>query len=334
MSRQVRMSEAWRPGKVNIHRAGKRLAAAPAERLPGLYDPGQRAQLVRRRLHRQPPQGEVAPYRRGRPAHSREPRAPRRRRRRPADGRRRRHHGADPARVLRREAASGSASPCRRRATTRQPHLHAAATRRCARQDRSRRRGDHRATRARASRLARRARRQCLSVARAVIAVEPCHRQVFIGRGPEVPDEEDSSGASISCARSSRRAFSRNSADSRRFLRRLDVLPDDRLQGHVPVLPARRLLRRPARRAVPARRSPSSTSASRPTPFRPGVSPIPTGWWRTTARSTPCAATSTGWRRARPASIPSFSATTSRSSGRFPMKASRTPPASTTRSSS
>ena len=39
MSRQVRMSEAWRPGKVNMHRAGKRLAAAPAERLPGLYDP-------------------------------------------------------------------------------------------------------------------------------------------------------------------------------------------------------------------------------------------------------------------------------------------------------
>ena len=37
------MSEAWRPGKVNIRRAGKRLAAAPAERLPGLYDPAQRA---------------------------------------------------------------------------------------------------------------------------------------------------------------------------------------------------------------------------------------------------------------------------------------------------
>ncbi len=45
-----------------------------------------------------------------------------------------------------------------------------------------------------------------------------------------------------------------------------------------------------------------STSASRPTPSRRGVSPTPTGWSATTARSTPCAATSTGWRRGRRAS--------------------------------
>jgi glutamate synthase (NADPH/NADH) large chain len=42
------------------------------------------------------------------------------------------------------------------------------------------------------------------------------------------------------------------------------------------------------------------TSASRPTPSRPGSLPTPTGWSRTMARSTRCAATSTGWRRARP----------------------------------
>ncbi len=41
-------------------------------------------------------------------------------------------------------------------------------------------------------------------------------------------------------------------------------------------------------------RSPSCTRASRPTPFRPGRSPIPTGCWRTTARSTPWQATATG----------------------------------------
>ena len=46
-----------------------------------------------------------------------------------------------------------------------------------------------------------------------------------------------------------------------------------------------------------------------------------------------CAATSTGWRRVRRASTPNSSAPISRSCGRYPMKASRTPPASTMRSS-
>ena len=70
MSRQVRMSEAWRPGKVNMHRAGKRLAAAPAERPPGLYDPANEHDscgvgfIVNLRKR------EVAPDRRGRPAAS------------------------------------------------------------------------------------------------------------------------------------------------------------------------------------------------------------------------------------------------------------------------
>lgn len=47
-----------------------------------------------------------------------------------------------------------------------------------------------------------------------------------------------------------------------------------------------------------------------------------------------CAATSTGWRRVRHPSRRRCSATISPSSGRSPMKASRTPPASTTRSNS
>ena len=56
-------------------------------------------------------------------------------------------------------------------------------------------------------------------------------------------------------------------------------------------------LQRPALRD---RRWRSCISASRPTPFRPGGWRIPIGWSRTTARSTRCAATSTGWRRGRP----------------------------------
>ena len=77
-----------------------------------------------------------------------------------------------------------------------------------------------------------------------------------------------------------------------------------------------------------------SINGSRPTRFRPGVSRTPIAWSRTTAKSTRCAATSTGWRRVRRASIPNCSAPISRSCGRSPTKASRTPPASTTRSSS
>ncbi len=83
-----------------------------------------------------------------------------------------------------------------------------------------------------------------------------------------------------------------------------------------------------------SRRSRSCTSASRPTRSRPGSWRTPIASSRITARSTRCAATSTGWRRGRRRSSPTCSATTSRSCGRSPTRASPTPPASTTRSSS
>ena len=83
-----------------------------------------------------------------------------------------------------------------------------------------------------------------------------------------------------------------------------------------------------------SRRWRSSTSASRPTPSRPGGWRTPIASSATTARSTRCAATSTGWRRARRPPPRRCSATTSPSCGRSPTRASRTPPASTTRSSS
>jgi glutamate synthase (NADPH/NADH) large chain len=79
--------------------------------------------------------------------------------------------------------------------------------------------------------------------------------------------------------------------------------PDDRLQGHVPGLPARRLLHRPeatsgltSALALVHQRFSTNT-------FPSWKLPTPTGWSRTTARSTRCAATSTGWRRARHRSL-------------------------------
>ncbi len=133
-----------------------------------------------------------------------------------------------------------------------------------------------------------------------IVATEPCHRQVIIGRGDGIADED---------------AFERKlyiirkvmlgqdlfglRGQAERLLHRLDELPHAGLQGHVPRRPARRLLPGPARSATSSRRSRSSTSASRPTPSRPGGWRTPTGSSATTARSTPCAATSTGWRRGR-----------------------------------
>ncbi len=86
----------------------------------------------------------------------------------------------------------------------------------------------------------------------------------------------------------------------RRLLPGLPVLAHDRLQGHGAGAPSSATTTRTCRTRASRARSPSSTSASRPTPSRPGSSPIPTGWSPITARSTRCAATSTGWRRARP----------------------------------
>ncbi len=73
-------------------------------------------------------------------------------------------------------------------------------------------------------------------------------------------------------------------------------------------------------RTTSARRSPSSTRASAPTPSRPGSARTRTATWRTTARSTRCAATRPGWRRAsrcwRATRSPSTSPTSSPSSAR------------------
>ena len=79
-----------------------------------------------------------------------------------------------------------------------------------------------------------------------------------------------------------------------RLLHLLDLVPLGDLQGPVPGRAAVRVLSGPERRALRLRASRSSTSATRPTPGRPGGSPSRSGCSPTTARSTRCAATSTG----------------------------------------
>ena len=135
-----------------------------------------------------------------------------------------------------------------------------------------------------------------------VKATEPLHRQIFVGRGKGMEDEDDFE----------RRLFIARKVDLERGLRPARTA---RTAGYYPVSlssrtivykgmvlvhAARRLLSRTCRTRASRARSPSCTSASRPTPSRPGSSPIPTGWSPITARSTRCAATSTGWRRGRP----------------------------------
>ena len=92
----------------------------------------------------------------------------------------------------------------------------------------------------------------CLSRAPEIAVTEPAHRQVFIGRGPDVADEE-AFERKLYIVRKviSARIFAAYGGLAERFLHRLDVVPDGRLQGHVPRRPARRLLHRPARPGVP-----------------------------------------------------------------------------------
>ena len=124
-----------------------------------------------------------------------------------------------------------------------------------------------------------------------------------------------------SSARSSRTRSTSGGRRAAGVLSGLPVLAHHRLQGHGARARSSAPITATWRTRASRARSRSCTSASPPTPFRPGGSPTPTGWSRITARSTRCAATSTGWRRVRLRSIPSCSATTSRSSGRSPMRA-------------
>ena len=301
MSRQVRMSEAWRPGKVNMHRAGKRLAAAPAERLPGLYDPANErdscgvgfiVNLRNEKSHRIVEDGlRILENLEHRGA-----------------------VGADPlmgdgAGIMVQIPHAFFAAEAERLGFALPPpgdyavgHIFMPQDADAPRQDGGGRRGGHRRRGPGPARLARRAGRQCLPVARRPRSTSRAapppglHRP----RARASPTRRTSSGklyivrkvisarifdglsaASRTTSTSSRCPAGRSSTRACSSSYQLGAYYADLHD-----------------RAVPARRSPSSTSASRPTPSRPGGSPIPTGWSRTTARSTRCAATSTGWRRA------------------------------------
>ena len=252
-------------------------------------------------------------------AHPREPRASRRGRRRPAGRRRRRHAGPDPAPLLR-----GRGGAARHRAAGAGPLW------RCARSS---------------SRRTPRLRKEMEAVVEKGLADEGF---TFLGwRDVAVDSSCLSQAPKIRSTRAlpppglhrpegwrrhRRRdlraaALYRPEADfgpglpclwrpQQRLLHRLDVVPDGRLQGHVPRPGSSAPITATCTTRSSSRRWRSSTSASRPTPSRRGASPIPTGWWPITARSTPSAATSTGWRRGRRASPRRCSATISRSSGR------------------
>ena len=145
------------------------------------------------------------------------------------------------------------------------------------------------------------------------MASEPVVRQVFIGRDPKLTDDM---------------AFERKLYVIRKLAERgiryagikggdqfyicQPVAQDHRLQRHadvrnrwssiIPTSPTRRWRARWR----------WCTRGSAPTPFRAGIARIRTATWRTTAKSTRCAATSTGCTPARRCSSPTCSATTSR----------------------
>ena len=133
-----------------------------------------------------------------------------------------------------------------------------------------------------------------------VKAVEPVMQQIFIGR-PETLATEDDFERRLYIIRKvvSNRIYALGAPETAEYYPVSMSCRTIVYKGMVLVHQLARLLPRPSGPALRDARSRSCTSASPPTPSRPGGSPIPTGWSPTTARSTRCAATSTGWRRGR-----------------------------------
>ena len=122
-------------------------------------------------------------------------------------------------------------------------------------------------------------------------ASEPGHRQIFIGKGKSSGDQD---------------AFERKLFLARKVISNAVYnMKDARTAGYYPVSLSSRtivykgmvLVHQLGRYYLDLQdplfeaRSPSSTSASPPTPSRPGSSRTPIAWSPTTARSTRCAAT-------------------------------------------
>ena len=201
----------------------------------------------------------------------------------------------------------------------------------------TRRREGHRGRGPDRARLARRAVRQFLAVSKApeIVATEPFHRQVIIGRGTRVADDEAFERKLYIIRKvCSGKIYSAYRGRAERLLHRLDELPHAGLQGHVPRRPARRLLPRPARpgfRVGAGARPPAlldqhlpELAARAPLSLR-----LPQRRNQHRARQRQLDGGAPGVGVVRRCSAP-----TSPSSGRSPIPASPTPPASTTRSNS
>ena len=232
--------------------------------------------FLRRRIHRRHQGPQVAPDRRGRAHHPGQPRASRRGRRRSARRRRRRHPGADPAQVLRPQGqgARHHAAGARRIRHRRAVH---AARRRTARARPQDLRGGRGARRPEHPRLALRHAGRQLDARRVGEADRAVPHAGFHRQGKKQahrgrvraqalhPAQVDL-GDDLSPVR----------AAAVGLLPGVDLVPHGDLQGHVPRRPARHLLSRPAASRISRARWRWCTSASRPTPSRPGRWRIPT----------------------------------------------------------
>ena len=133
---------------------------------------------------------QVAPDRQGRALHSREPRASRCRRRRPDRRRRRRHPHPDPARRSWPRSAPSSTSSCRSPATMPSATSSCRRTSGCARTASACGRASS-ARRAWSSWAGARCRSTTPACPRWCKAVEPVHRQIFIGRPKAMKDQQE-----------------------------------------------------------------------------------------------------------------------------------------------
>ena len=159
----------------------------------------------------------------------------------------------------------------------------------------------HQGRRPGAARLARRAGgpRRC-RCRPAVRAKEPVIRQIFIGRGPDVIVPDALERKLYVIRKTASAAIQALQAHAQpRVLRAQHELPHGHLQGPAAGRPGGPVLPGPAGPARASRRWPWCTSASRPTPSPSGRWRTRTAWSRTTARSTPSRATSTGCGRAK-----------------------------------
>ena len=312
VSRRCRFT--LRCGEVIVQRESEELRSLPA-RAPGSLRPGERTRCLRPRLHR-PHQGTEEPRdRHAGVVDPQEPHASRRHRRRSAAGRRRGHPDPAPRPVPAqgvRCAGPDAAGhrPVRRRHGV--PAEGAGVADGVRAGDRARRgeRGPD------SARLARRADEQQRPLARTK-EVEPVIRQVFIARG----SNDDGPGRARAQAlhhpqEVGPRDPGAEAAPRQGVLRAVDVDAHARLQGHAARAPGRRVLTSISRTTRWSRRSRWCTSASRPTRSPRGISRIRSGSSATTARSTRCAATSTGSARGSTGSRARCWAPTSTRSGR------------------